>query len=456
MLALLGVGIAAPAGADTLDDLREKTRAAQERKAAAEQNIEQLSADLEDTDAELGAAYLRLQEVEAQLPVAQAQLEQAEAELAEAQRAADALAQRLVDAQSEESSLVARIAADDQAAQDTRETIAELARRAYRGEGTPDRMSLVMGAASAQDFVQQLSLSQTAMRTQTNSLDDLQQSEATSRNSQARLEAVRETIAGLKAEADQAVIDANAARDAADARRQEVESLIVEQRTTAQVIEQRKAEQQAARDQAASDRAALDSEIQDLFGLTEAEKQRLREKQAEAQRQAEAAAQANASSGGSSSAPAPAPVQPAPAPGGGSSSSTYGLPTALGYITSSYGWRMHPILGYARLHAGTDFRAYCGTPILAVHSGTVQWAKSVAGLGNQVLIDHGQVNGERVMTSSNHLSSFAVRAGQTVAKGDVIGYSGSTGTSTACHLHFEMYVNGANTNASTVDPMTRL
>nr|BFF18302.1 hypothetical protein GCM10025730_18230 [Promicromonospora thailandica] len=69
-----------------------------------------------------------------------------------------------------------------------------------------------------------------------------------------------------------------------------------------------------------------------------------------------------------------------------------------------------------------------------------------------MLIDHGYTSsGTSVMSSANHLTSFAVSSGQHVSRGQVIGYSGTTGTSTACHLHFELYVNG-----STVDPMTWL
>lgn len=96
-------------------------------------------------------------------------------------------------------------------------------------------------------------------------------------------------------------------------------------------------------------------------------------------------------------------------------------------------------------------RAYCGTPIYAARSGKVQWAKYYGGFGNQVLINHGSYKGKSLMSSYNHLSSFSVRSGQSVKAGQLLGYSGTTGTSTACHLHFEVYVNG-----STVNPMTMM
>ena len=117
------------------------------------------------------------------------------------------------------------------------------------------------------------------------------------------------------------------------------------------------------------------------------------------------------------------------------------------HITSMYGWRVHPVLGYPRLHAGIDLRAYCGMSILAGRKGDVLWARYRSGYGNQVMVDHGDVNGNSVMSSYNHLQGFTVSAGSKVSGGDVVGYSGSTGTSTACHLHFEVYINGV-----TVDP----
>jgi len=115
-------------------------------------------------------------------------------------------------------------------------------------------------------------------------------------------------------------------------------------------------------------------------------------------------------------------------------------------VTSEYGNRLHPVLGYWRLHAGIDLRDRCGEPVYAARAGTVQWAKFRSGYGGQVMIDHGWVNGSSLMSSYNHMSSFAVGSGAQVGAGQVIGYAGNTGTSAACHLHFEVYVNGGTVN----------
>lgn len=127
------------------------------------------------------------------------------------------------------------------------------------------------------------------------------------------------------------------------------------------------------------------------------------------------------------------------------------LAPVSGRVTSSYGRRRHPILGYTRMHAGIDFGARSGTPIYAVTDGTVQFAGRHGGHGNYVKLAHGGGLG----TGYGHMSRIAVRAGQKVRRGQVIGYVGSTGLSTGPHLHYEMYRNGKTVNPSSVSFVTR-
>lgn len=113
-------------------------------------------------------------------------------------------------------------------------------------------------------------------------------------------------------------------------------------------------------------------------------------------------------------------------------------------VTSEFGPRYHPILHYWRLHAGRDFGGACGAPVRAAASGTVVAANGVGasgGYGNQLVIDHGVQDGVNLVTTYNHLQSFAVRSGR-VSRGQLIGYEGTTGVSTGCHLHFETRENG--------------
>lgn len=109
---------------------------------------------------------------------------------------------------------------------------------------------------------------------------------------------------------------------------------------------------------------------------------------------------------------------------------------------SAYGWRMHPIYGTMKFHAGEDIAAPGGTNILAAASGTVTRAGWVSGYGNYTVIDHGG----GMVTAYGHQSGFAVSAGDFVTQGQVIGYVGTTGNSTGNHLHFEVYINGSTTD----------
>jgi hypothetical protein len=128
--------------------------------------------------------------------------------------------------------------------------------------------------------------------------------------------------------------------------------------------------------------------------------------------------------------------------GGQQQSAMLGAPVA-GHITSTYGLRRHPILGFVRMHSGTDYGAAWGSPIYAVADGTVSYSGWHGGHGNYVRLEHGSGIG----TGYGHMSRLAVSSGMQVRRGQVIGYVGSTGLSTGPHLHFEVYRGG-----QTVDP----
>ncbi len=113
-----------------------------------------------------------------------------------------------------------------------------------------------------------------------------------------------------------------------------------------------------------------------------------------------------------------------------------------GAITSSFGLRMHPILGYSRMHSGVDMSAGHGQAIKAGASGRVILASVYGGYGNTIIIDHGG----GMTTLYAHQSSFNVSYGDQVGAGDIIGYVGSTGLSTGPHLHFEVRIWGSPVN----------
>ena len=149
----------------------------------------------------------------------------------------------------------------------------------------------------------------------------------------------------------------------------------------------------------------------------------------------------SSSSGSSSGSSTPAPSAPAPStppPSSGDTNSSGWTWPAGGAVGSGFGMRLHPILGYYRMHNGLDIGGSQGSPIWAASSGTVLSAGWQGGFGNAVIISHG--NG--VSSLYAHMSSISVSSGQTVSAGQTIGAVGSTGLSTGPHLHFEVHRGG--------------
>jgi murein DD-endopeptidase MepM/ murein hydrolase activator NlpD len=113
-------------------------------------------------------------------------------------------------------------------------------------------------------------------------------------------------------------------------------------------------------------------------------------------------------------------------------------------ITSSFGMRLHPVLGFTRMHAGIDFGAPVGTPVFAAGDGVVERAEWTGGYGRWLQIRH---NGQ-FETGYGHLSGWAVKPGQHVHQGQVVAYVGNTGLSTGPHLHYEVIIGGKKVNPS--------
>ena len=193
-------------------------------------------------------------------------------------------------------------------------------------------------------------------------------------------------------------------------------------------IEQKKAERNVVLQKAQNDRATAMQAIEELNASAAQVSAMLKERQA-ARAAAAAAAQSSGGQGASDNW-----VQ---------GTGQLGWPVS-GEITSPYGYRVHPIYGTTIYHSGIDIGVDEGTPVHAADGGVVVWSGWMGGYGYAVVIDHG--NG--LSTLYGHNSELAVDEGQSVAKGQVISYAGSTGNSTGPHVHFEVRANG-----DPVDPM---
>ena len=193
-------------------------------------------------------------------------------------------------------------------------------------------------------------------------------------------------------------------------------------------IEQKKAERNVVLQKAQNDRAVAMQAIEELNASSAQISAMLKERQAA--RAAAAAAAAQSAGQGSSYTWVQGTGQ-------------LGWPVS-GEITSPYGYRVHPIWGTTIYHSGLDIGVDEATPVHAADSGVIVWSGWMGGYGYAVVIDHG--NG--LSTLYGHNSELAVDEGQSVSKGQVVAYAGSTGNSTGPHVHFEVRENG-----DPVDPM---
>jgi murein DD-endopeptidase MepM/ murein hydrolase activator NlpD len=409
-VALIMLGTAVPSQADSLSDQRAQAEA---NAKAVKEALASLGASIEDTSVALQNAYAELAGLQAQAKVAEAQLQTAQDNLVKLQREADMIAQRLQTAQDQETSISTQIKADTDRASQLQAAIGQMARDAYKGDMATSAISAVLDAKNTADFVQQSELASVALRTQTKALRDVEQSVGINRNNEARLTAVREKITELKAAADANVKQAEVERQAAAEHKAQVLDLEAKTKAKTAEFEKQKADQLAKQQELKAQQATLAKDLAAIIAKQEA---------------ARRAAGKN--------------------PIGSTADQPFINPTSVNpiYRTSPYGMRFHPIYHIWLMHTGVDLRTYCNTPIYAAASGTVQWAKYRSGYGNQVMLNNGYWKGKSLMTSYNHLSSMVVHSGQTLAQGQLLGYAGTEGTSTGCHLHFEVYLNGSTTD----------
>jgi len=378
---------------------------AESKKAALEQEEEELDQLLEGTAAEIVEANARLRDLNDRLPEAQLELGLAEERLLRAQLQLEIAERKLDAAEQEDRRISVQIAIDERRMEELSQFVSELARSSYRGENSDSTLRLIFGAASTDDFVSEFTLQHTAIRTQGNALAEMEQLAAMNRNRAARQDAVREYAEELRTIAAKLVDESERARILAESRKVEIEELLVEQVEIKAFLE--------------GQRATFLAELK-----------KVEREQLEAEFELAILARKQLDAG--------------LAYGDG----VFAPPVSRVYVTSSYGYRIHPIYGVRIFHSGVDLRARCGVPIYAATHGQVEWAESKGGYGNQVMLSHGVIDGKVYMSSYNHMSRFNVSKGDLVFRGDIIGYSGTTGSSTACHLHFEILING-----KTTDPM---
>jgi murein DD-endopeptidase MepM/ murein hydrolase activator NlpD len=392
----LALGVVSVPLAHADDHLKHRQSQVQGRIKHAKGDLDESSHALATARARLGAARTSLARAQKTLAGTRAQLKVATAQDA-------AMRARLVAAQRAETAAEAAVTAGRAAVADQRRQIGLLAAQNYQ-YGNPQLMGLVavFGSGDPTEITTQLNAVHNMMGRQSAMLEDLRDREAQLEQEEARLADARAEVARQRA-----VTAANVRRK---------QDLTARARTqTAQVAKlvasRRTAEHAAARVRA--------HDLRQLRALKRQEQRIKRQILARARHQKNRHVR---DTGGLL-------VRP-----------------VSGYITSPYGWRRHPIYGYWGLHDGDDFHAPCGTPLHAADNGRVVSEYYSSVWGNRLYLDLGRINGHNFTVIYNHLSRYRVGTGASVARGEVVGYAGTTGWSTGCHLHFTVLRDGDPVN----------
>jgi murein DD-endopeptidase MepM/ murein hydrolase activator NlpD len=410
-----------------------------ERKDRVESQIDGAQEHLHHSTAELKAAGERLLRAEGELTAARATLVQTRGELVAARALDERMQVELAAAEADLDAARAALAYSDAKVARRENALRAVVVQQHASGGT-DLMAIstVLSTQDTDDLTQKLTSYESVLNAQSATLSRLAASQVTQEVQETAFEKLRRDVAAKRAAAaanleEKARLEAQAEQTAA-----EIKKLVTVRSRARAAAASARAEDERQLHQLEAERASIGE-------LLRQRAEEARRRAAEAAAAAAAAREAAGESSGAGDQPATRPAPPAPAaPSGGS-----GLSSPVdGYLTSSYGMRFHPIYKVWKLHDGTDFGAGCGTPVRAAADGTVVSMYYNGGYGNRVIIDHGLRGGVGLGTTYNHLSSYSASVGQRVQRGEVIGYVGTTGASTGCHLHFMVFENGA-----TVDPM---
>ncbi len=389
------------------------------RKKKVDKQIVATQADLDQTSSALKSAVSTLKKTNASVSSAKKTLTSKQAALTKAQNHSKDVASQLKVAKAAETKSTSALETNKRKQKKTRILVGGVARTSYMTGGL-GKLELTLKVLTSQhDVSSQMSLADIVMRQQSGVLGTLSTQQATEKAENNRLTAARTRVAKLKVAADQAVTKATSARNSAKKAKNKLVSLQHKQRKQKRSLQsEKKSELKKLKRQKAESARLL----------------KLLQKRAAARARAAKRAKRTATQAPPSRLPA--------------TSHTFITPPApVSTIISTFGWRMHPILHIRMLHAGDDFPFPCGTPVYAAAAGTVVEAAGGGPGGNHIVIDHGYHRGVNVATEYEHLSRFVATGGH-VRKGQLIAYSGTTGRSTGCHMHFAVLENGHY-----VDPM---
>ena len=386
VLGLVG-GLGPSAQAESLKDARDKVRKA----------LVQAKKDVSSNKEAVSSADDRLRASESALDKAKSELVYAQQRLAKARAQDASVAADLQVAQDAFDESAAAVLKAQENVDAQRALVGAAVRTAYQRHTDLVGLGLVLGSETAQQLSQRVQWANTIFDSSTAQLDRLTEL-------QSGLEAARARSADAEA-------TLTAKKDASAAHLAEVQQL------TRDI-----ADRKAALKKLVATNAKLKAKAQDELEQSKAQYQALEKQEARIAEKLRRSQYNIVNKGGF--------IKPVNAPAG-----------------SPFGMRFHPILHYWRMHWGTDFGAACGAPIRAMAKGkVVQAGWTSYGFGYFTLISYGKMYGAHLVSGYAHQSKIIVKAGQTVKQGQIVGYVGTTGLSTGCHLHLQIYRDGVRVN----------
>ena len=445
-----------------------------------QRQITQTKHDLSESSAALRAAGIAVARTQGQLNAARARLSKTRSELAVARAKDTAAAAKLRKAQADLRQARAAVVAGQRELDAQKAMAGRLVRDQYQQQTNLMPVALLVGASSPEDLQTRLQWSTTMFDTAQAEIVELNRIQRKLEAAKARQAALEKQVAADRREAAEYLKTRKALEARAATEEASVAALLRERQTQQEAAAGDVADDKARYAQLNRERASVEKRI--AIRIAKAKAEAVAKAKAEARARAKAAAahkraarravlearraeqRAKAARGAKQRAKAVRAARKAKqralaakrrAKQGSSSGSrsssaqrasqNFSFPVH-GPITSPYGMRLHPVLGYWKLHDGTDFKAGCGSVMRAPSAGRVAERYYNGGYGNRLMIDHGYERGKFVTTGYNHAIRYTVRVGQRVRKGQVIGYVGSTGYSTGCHLHLMVWLNGRVVN----------
>ena len=400
VLALAAAAVAGPVSADEKDDLQRQRRGVNGQLGDAKKSFDESSK-------KFAGAVAALRKAQRQLDAAEAHLGSTRGELATAEARDAQMQAELVKSEAELDAAIARLAQGKQELETAERVVQQYTVESLQeGDRGLQAFGDLLRGESPTKFSEKMSLSESVSDAQLATMQRLAASKVILKLHREKVQELRDQVAAARAAAAANLVLKQKLEADAEDQAEEVDRLVGE------------------RAKARNSAAAIKREDEKRLRQLERERASLNARLA-------ALARKDRKSGGRGA--------------GGDGGGTLSRPVS-GPVTSPYGMRRHPITGVYKLHDGTDFRAGCGTPIRAAAAGTIIEQYYNGGYGNRVILNNGIKRGKSVVTTYNHLSRYAKGRGTHVSRGEVIGYVGSTGYSTGCHLHFMVIADGRTTN----------